>query len=188
MLARPVGIKLFPTAKTLGCDDRSIVLQRFEREVRAAAPLQSPNTVKAFDYAVSDTGKFDIVMELLKGVGRYIRVVKNGPILPPPASCFLRQVCRLLIAAHAAGMVYCDIKPRNLFAGWLGAWFDFVKVLDFGIVKLREEDVGEDSDTGQLFVGSPQVAAPQMIGEFERSDPRCNIYAMACVAFFLLTG
>jgi len=101
----------------------------------------------------------------------------------------LRQVCESLAEAHESGLVHRDIKPANIHVGRVGLRHDFVKVLDFGLVKSTKGGRGEDSmatATG-LTPGTPAYMAPEMVMG-ETVDGRADLYALGCVAYFLLTG
>jgi serine/threonine-protein kinase len=101
----------------------------------------------------------------------------------------LRQVCESLAEAHATGLVHRDIKPANIHVGRLGLTHDFVKVLDFGLVKSVAGPAGEDTlgTAVGLTPGTPAYMAPEMaLGD--EVDGRADLYALGCVAYFLLTG
>ena len=98
------------------------------------AGLTSPHTVHLFDFGVSDDGGFS-VMELLDGLDLETLVRRHGPLPAERAIYLLRQVCHSLAEASSCGLVHRDIKPANLFVCRYGGEYDFVKVLDFGIVK-----------------------------------------------------
>ena len=100
---------------------------------------------------------------------------------------FLRAACRSLGEAHAAGLVHRDIKPANLFAARLGPEYDFLKVLDFGIVKGMDEPQ-DLSLTGGGLVGSPAFVPPEIVMGAPDVDGRADLYSMGCVAYVLLTG
>jgi serine/threonine-protein kinase len=121
--------------------------QRFQREAQATAKLRSPHTVELYDFGVSDTGAFYYVMEHLEGLNLEGMVRSFGPLPAERAIEFLKQACRSLSEAHQAGLVHRDIKPANLFACHLGTNYDFLKVLDFGMVKKTQEE----QDSTQLL-------------------------------------
>jgi serine/threonine-protein kinase len=193
MLVRPAAIKLIrPDA--LGARDREdteTALRRFEREAQATAALQSPNTVEIYDFGMTDEGTFYYVMELLNGMDLKSLVATHGPVPPGRAVFLLRQICHSLWDAHAGGLVHRDIKPANIFACRKGPDYDFVKVLDFGLVK----EVGGAVDPRvQLTMegvtsGTPGFMAPEEIAFAEpKIDARADIYSVGCVAYWLLTG
>jgi serine/threonine-protein kinase len=128
-------------------------------------------------------------MELLDGLDLESLVQQEGPLPPPRAVHVLRQVCESLEEAHAIGLVHRDIKPANIHLGRVGLRHDFVKVLDFGIVKsVAESDVTQTQPTTEgLALGTPGYMAPEMaLGA--PIDGRADIYALGCVAYYLLTG
>ena len=132
MLARDAAIKL-----VRGGADASgrEMMARFEREAKATAGLRSPHTVQLYDFGRSDDGAFYYVMELLDGFTLDEVVRRFGPLPAGRVVHVLRQVCHSLAEAHAAGLVHRDIKPGNIFLCRYGGDPDFVKVLDFGLVK-----------------------------------------------------
>jgi serine/threonine-protein kinase len=185
MLARPAAVKLI-APQQLG-DDTHAVLTRFEQEAQATASLRSPHTVEVYDFGLSSDGSFYYVMELLDGLDLQRLVDAHGPIPASRVVYILRQVCHSLGEAHAAGMVHRDIKPANIFVCRYGSDFDFVKVLDFGLVK--KQKLVEDpalTQKGQ-FLGTPAFFAPEMALDSE-IDGRADIYSLGCVAYWLLTG
>jgi serine/threonine-protein kinase len=101
----------------------------------------------------------------------------------------VRQVCESLEEAHASGLVHRDIKPANIHLGRVGMRHDFVKVLDFGLVKSLGGASGQDSlaTAAGLTPGTPAYMAPEMASG-ETVDGRADIYALGCVAYYLLTG
>jgi serine/threonine-protein kinase len=185
LLARPCAVKLIRT-ELLGEARRDSTIERFRREARIIAQLTSQNTVKLYDFGVSETGSMYFVMELLDGMDLFSLVERHGPMPAERVVDVLRQACRSLGEAHRAGMLHRDIKPHNLFLCRLGLDFDVVKVLDFGLAKsVRGEDSNLTAD-GSL-TGTPAYMPPERVlgndGE-ERSD----LYALGCVAYWMLTG
>ena len=130
LLARPCAVKLI-RPELLGESDREATTERFRLEAQAIAHLSSPNTVRLYDFGVSETGNFYFVMELLDGMDLVSLVDRFGPLPPERVVWVLRQACRSLGEAHEAGLLHRDIKPHNLFLCRLGLDFDIVKVLDF---------------------------------------------------------
>jgi eukaryotic-like serine/threonine-protein kinase len=191
MLARPAAIKLIHPA-VLAARDRksaSLAVARFRREAEAAAHLRSPHTVELYDFGETEDGTLYFVMELLEGMDLETIVRKEGPLPQERVIHILRQVCESLEEAHVSGLVHRDIKPANIHVGRVGLRHDFVKVLDFGLVKSVSGDVTEDSmaTAAGLTPGTPAYMAPEMaLGE--KCDGRADLYALGCVAYFLLTG
>jgi serine/threonine-protein kinase len=185
MLARPSAIKLIRA----GAQDPEQALRRFEREARAIAALRSPHTVSLYDFGATEDGRFYYVMELLDGMDLEALIERHGPQPSGRVIYILRQICRSLAEAHDSGLVHRDIKPRNIYLCHLGIEHDFVKVLDFGLVK----SVTRDAETltalsGGVIAGTPAYMAPEMVNGGEAIDARADLYAMGCVAYWLLTG
>jgi eukaryotic-like serine/threonine-protein kinase len=193
MLARPAAIKLIrPSVKG---DARpgmsSDALRRFEREAQATARLRSPHTVELFDFGVVEDGAFYYAMELLDGLDADTLVRRFGPVPAERVVYLLRQVCHSLSEAESCGLVHRDIKPANIFLCRYGEDYDFVKVLDFGLVKAMggiAEIEGPALTRENVLQGTPAFMAPeQALGESD-VDSRADIYATGCVAYWLLTG
>jgi len=183
LLRRPAAVKLI-SADALAGPEKRDSLKRFEREALVTATLRSPNTVQMYDFGISVGGDFYYVMELLEGIDLHHLVSEHGALPPERAVWFLKQACRSLAEAHRAGLVHRDIKPPNLFACRVGLECDFLKVLDFGIAK--QLDQRDDMNlTGTNIVGSPAFMAPEQV-EGAAVDGRTDLYALACVAYWLL--
>ncbi|HET8624668.1 MAG TPA: serine/threonine-protein kinase [Gemmatimonadales bacterium] len=192
MLARPAAIKLI-RPEVLGAtrDDSRNALRRFEREAQATALLQSPHTVELYDFGRADDGTFYYVMELLDGFDLNELVERFGPLPPERALCLLRQVCASLAEAHEAGLVHRDIKPANVYACRHGREVDFVKVLDFGLVKhggALAEDADRLSAENLGAGGTPAYMSPEQAVGDEHLDGRADLYSVGCLAYWLLTG
>jgi eukaryotic-like serine/threonine-protein kinase len=177
MLIRPAAVKLR--------------LRRFEREARATAGLKSPHTVELYDFGVTDDGSLYYVMELLDGMDLDTLVTRFGPMPAERAIHLLLQVCASLEDAHQNGLVHRDIKPANLIVSRVGGEWDFVKVLDFGLVKLESTREENDSqlnltDDGNVS-GTPGYIAPEVVMG-RATDHRVDLYALGCVGFWLVTG
>jgi len=190
MLARPAAIKLIRPEMLGGDngDDAQIAVKRFHREAEAAANLRSPHTVELFDFGVTEDQTLYFVMELLQGMDLETMVQKHGPLPAARVIHILCQVCESLEEAHARGLVHRDIKPANIHVGHVGIRDDFVKVLDFGLVKsvASSSEVSLGTAVGRT-PGTPAYMAPEMaLGE--TVDGHADIYALGCVAYYLLTG
>jgi tRNA A-37 threonylcarbamoyl transferase component Bud32 len=190
-LARPAAVKLIrPDALGSGdADRRRVNLQRFEREAQATAAMRCPHTVELYDFGVADDGTFYYVMELLDGLDVEALVRVHGPVPAPRAVFLLRQICHSLAEAHESGLIHRDIKPANVYVCRLGREVDWIKVLDFGMVK-RREDRGESDPklTAENVVGgTPAYMSPeQALGD--AVDGRTDLYSLGCVAYWMLTG
>jgi tRNA A-37 threonylcarbamoyl transferase component Bud32 len=189
MLARPAAIKLI-RPEALGesnSEDRKTVQGRFEREAQATASLRSPHTIELYDFGVSDAGTFYYVMELLDGFDAAVLVERFGPVFAERAVHILLQMCDSLGEAHAAGLVHRDVKPSNVYVCRYGRAVDFVKVLDFGLVKPHDTE-GEQLTADHVVSGSPAFMAPEQVLGDKDVDARSDLYAVGCVAYWLLTG
>ncbi len=192
LLARPAAIKLI-RPEMLGCDERSrkTAIKRFEREAQATAALRSYHTIDLYDFGVTEDGAFYYVMELLRGLNLDSLVKRFGPVPTGRAVHFLRQACHSLGEAHSFGMVHRDIKPANLHICRTGPSFDydFVKVLDFGLVKSRDGAEGATELTAEgVATGTPAFMAPEMALGKTELDGRVDIYCLGCVGYWLVTG
>lgn len=190
MLAREAAIKIIRPELMQDASARQadVAVRRFEREARVTADLQSPHTVYLYDFGTSREGHFYFVMELLDGVSLQKLVETFGPQPGSRVIHLLRQVCLSLEEAHARGMVHRDLKPSNIMACKVALQHDFVKVLDFGLVKpTQAEDLTHLTVEG-VSAGTPGYIAPEIAMGEERIDGRADLYTLGCVAYFLLTG
>lgn len=191
MLARPAAIKLIRPEALAGDDGTGVQLAaaRFRREAEAAARLKSAHTVQLYDFGVTEDGRHYLVMELLEGTNLDVLVRRDGPLPAARVAHILWQVCDSLQEAHDAGLVHRDIKPANIHLGRVGREPDFVKVLDFGLVKSFAGTTGDDSlaSVAGRALGTPAFMAPEMV-DGEPVDGRADLYSLGCVAYYLLTG
>jgi len=191
LLARGAAIKLIrPELLGAGTHDEAFtMLRRFEHEAQATAALSSPHTIRVFDFGATADQTFYYVMELLEGRDVQSLVREFGPVSAGRALFLLRQVCHSLAEAHARGLIHRDVTPSNIYICRMGLDYDFVKVLDFGLVKVTGGQSLETEPRGKLHTttGTPAFMAPEIIlgGEF---DQRADVYAIGCVAYYLLTG
>ena len=160
--------------------------KRFFLEASTCSKLSHPNTVTIFDYGRTDDDIYYISMELLEGRTLHRALRDDGPFAPGRAMHIARQVCRSLREAHALGVIHRDLKPANVFLVKHGDESDFVKVLDFGLVK-DLEGTGEDLTQTGLFMGSPKYMAPEQI-RGEKVDGRADVYALGVILYEMLTG
>lgn len=190
MLARPAAIKLIrpEMMAARNGEQAEIAVARFHREAAAVAQLRSQHTIGLYDFGTTDDGALYLAMELLDGLDLETLVRQTGPLPPPRVVHILRQVCDSLDEAHARGLVHRDIKPANIHIGRFGLRDDFVKVLDFGLVTSRgPRDRTQLATLTGSTPGTPAYMAPEMaVGD--PIDGRADIYAVGCVAYYLLTG
>jgi eukaryotic-like serine/threonine-protein kinase len=204
LLARPAAVKLIKP-EVLGAKDthsRDLLIRRFEREAQVTASLESPHTVELYDFGVSSEGVLFYVMELLHGVDLETLINRFGPLPSERVIYLLTQACDSLEDAHGRGLIHRDIKPANLFVARKGGSADFLKLLDFGLVKRwsgSDEDhnllmslqesaalVGETA-VGQI-VGTPAFLAPEAALGEKAVDHRADLYSLGCVGYWMLTG
>jgi serine/threonine-protein kinase len=191
LLARPAAIKLIrPEVLGNGADGARVVVERFRREARAAAALRSPHTIELYDFGATDDGNFYYVMELLEGLNLQEVVERFGPLPAARAVHLLKQACLSLGEAHEKGLIHRDIKPSNIVACRMGMAVDFAKVLDFGLVKRDPSLGGEQTHltSPNVTTGTPAFMAPEIALGDRPVDRRADIYALGCVAYWLLTG
>ncbi len=191
MLARPAAIKLIraSVAGDAPAGASGEAVRRFEREAQVIARLRSPHTVELFDFGIAADGAFYYVMELLDGLDADSLLRRFGPTPPERAIYLLRQVCHSLSEAQSCGLVHRDIKPANIFLCRYGEEYDFVKVLDFGIVGAVRDPAGTSPvhTRENAIHGTPAFMAPEQAMGTDL-DGRADIYATGCVAYWLLTG
>ena len=190
MLARESAIKIIRPELVQGASARQadVAMRRFEREARVTADLQSPHTVYLYDFGTSRDGHFYFVMELLDGVSLQKLVQTFGPQPGSRVIHLLRQVCLSLEEAHARGMVHRDLKPSNIMACKVALQHDYVKVLDFGLVKPTQTEELTHLTVEGVSAGTPGYIAPEIAMGEERIDGRADLYTLGCVAYYLLTG
>jgi serine/threonine protein kinase len=165
---------------------------RFYQEVRAAAQLNHPNVVIAYDAGQANDTHF-FAMELVEGIDLAKYVKEKGPLPVAPACAFIRQAALGLQHAHEKGLVHRDIKPANLLLtrapGAQG--FGLVKILDFGLARLQSlggDNMGNDLTKTGMVVGTPDYLAPEQARNSRSVDIRADLYSLGCTFFYLLAG
>jgi hypothetical protein len=182
-LRRDVALKILD--RSVSSDARAIA--RFEREALAASGLQSPHTIRVFDFGASDDGVWFMAMEHLEGVDLATLVEEVGPLPPGRVVRFARQACAALAEAHDAGIVHRDVKPDNLFVCRMGDEPDFLKVLDFGIARIEGADEDANMTRTGWVHGTPAYMSPEVCNG-DRAAARSDVYSLGAVLYFLLTG
>ncbi|RMH40181.1 MAG: serine/threonine protein kinase, partial [Deltaproteobacteria bacterium] len=166
------------------------LVRRFHAEARLAARLNHPNTVTLFDFGQDDDGSLFIAMEYVEGHSLREELVASGALPPVRALRIAEQVCASLADAHAHGIVHRDLKPDNVMLTQRGSKTDIVRVLDFGIAKLRDERNDGTSipmtQQGDL-IGTPQYMAPEQI-RGEQVDTYTDVYALGAMLYEMVTG
>src|SRR5262249_26059644 len=183
LLRRPTAIKVLRRDP-----EDPETLRRFEREVQFTARLSHPNTIAIYDYGHTPAGLFYYAMEYLDGatVGRCVEV--SGA---QPAGRVIRvlvQACASLEEAHREGMIHRDVKPANIMLCERGGMADFVKVLDFGLVRPVDRGRELTLTSTQAVTGTPLYLTPELIERPETIDARSDLYQLGAVGYYLLTG
>jgi tRNA A-37 threonylcarbamoyl transferase component Bud32 len=179
VMGRPVAIKVIHRAYTAS----STAVERFRREVRAAARLQHPNIVTAHDADQAGDVHF-LVMERVDGVGLGELLQMRGPLPVAEACDYVRQAALGLQHAHERGMVHRDVKPDNLMRADDGT----VKLLDFGLAALTVDPVADGLTDVDILIGTPDYMAPEQAEDPRDADTRADVYGLGCTLFHLLTG
>ncbi len=184
-LKRAVAVKVLKPE--LGANQ--MVLRRFNAEAEAVAKLSHPNTVNIYDFGQDSDGSVFIAMELIDGRSLRGALQHEGPFTATRAIAIALQVAASLADAHAHSIVHRDLKPDNVMLQDRGRQKDVVRVLDFGIAKLRDENRATQQAMTQAgdMLGTPQYMAPEQI-RGEAIDGRVDIYALGCMIYEMVTG
>ena len=152
--------------------------------------MSHPCTIQVYDYGHTAEGVFYYAMELLRGLNLQDLVRQFGPQPEGRVVYILAQVCEALSEAHALGVVHRDIKPANVFICDRGGLYDWVKVLDFGLVRAYHDGKGNRAqDPIELTEGTPLFMPPEAFADSAAADPRSDIYSLLlAVAYYLLCG
>jgi eukaryotic-like serine/threonine-protein kinase len=190
LLARHAAVKLFRPGMIASRrrGETAVLKRRFEIEAQATASLRSPHTVELYDFGIAPDGSFFYAMELLDGMNLEALIQRFGPQPAARVIHILRQCCDSLGEAHQRGMVHRDIKPANLFACHLALNYDFIKVLDFGLVKQTANVDEARLTTDGAVTGTPGYMSPELALGKSEVDARADLYALGCVAYWMLTG
>ena len=164
-------------------EDESLV-QRFHLEARAASRLSHPNTITIYDFGQHEDLLY-IAMEYLHGQPLNT-VLKQGPMPPARVIHIMMQALRSLSEAHKKGIVHRDIKPDNIYLTEMGGVHDFVKVLDFGVAKLKSSGEKTLTKAGMIF-GTPKYMSPEQ-ARSQELDARSDIYALGVMMYQMLMG
>jgi hypothetical protein len=182
-LRRPTAVKMLNAENvTQGS------LARFEREVQLTSQLNHPNTIAVYDYGRTPEGVFYYAMEYLEGISLDDLVRQFGPLPEGRVVDILKQICGSLAEAHGVGLIHRDIKPANILLTTRAGVPDFVKVLDFGLVKVVDADEQARLTQANVAVGTPHYISPEAVERPDTVTALSDVYAIGAVGYFLLTG
>jgi serine/threonine-protein kinase len=182
-LDRPVAIKMLNRALLA---DPTIVA-RFHREARAASRLNHPNSISIIDFGQTDDGTLFMVLEFLPGRTLARVIVDEFPVPARRVVKIGTQILAALTEAHALGILHCDVKPENVMLETRHDEADVVKVLDFGIAKLRDGRGGTKLTQEGMTCGTPGYASPEQ-ARGEELDARSDLYSVGVVLYELTAG
>jgi serine/threonine protein kinase len=186
LIGRPAAVKVLQPQYGR---DRTIVT-RFFNEARAVSAIDHPGIVELYDFGYMDDGSAYIVMELLRGETLASRIHSRGRLTEVEVLTIVRGIAGALGAVHAKGIVHRDIKPENVFLvpDIEPASGERVKVLDFGIAKLGDDQGAVDQTSVDAFLGTPLYMAPEQCRGAGQVDHRADLYGLGCVMFEMLAG
>jgi serine/threonine-protein kinase len=180
LMRRKVAIKVLPANRV----EDATYLERFRIEARAAAKLDDPNIVRAYDIDVHEGKTHFIVMEYVEGQDLHQLVRDKGPLPYEKAADYIAQVARGLSHAHEMGLVHRDIKPANCLLDKN----EVVKLLDMGLARLIDDEASLTLDNNENVLGTADYLAPEQALNSHKADARADIYSLGCTLYFLLTG
>ena len=183
LLRRPTAVKVLDSD---GSNAEAIA--RFEREVQVSSSLSHPNTIEIYDYGYTPDGTFYYAMELLRGITIGKCIEDDGPQPEARAVYIMRQICGSLAEAHSMGLIHRDLKPSNIMLCEIGGMLDFVKVLDFGLV--RQQRQKEDLALTQVnaLTGTPLYMSPEAVDSPDDMDARSDVYQLGAILYSMLTA
>ncbi len=162
------------------------IVARFLNEARSYCKVNHPNAVTLLEYGQHDDGTLYIITEFVEGMNLAETLKETGPLGTQLVVSLGMQMCEVLSVAHAQGVIHRDLKPDNVMLMPLARGRYAVKVLDFGIAKIMDDDDGPTTETGSVF-GTPEFMSPEQ-ARGEGADPRSDIYAIGIILFFMVTG
>ena len=182
-LGKAYAVKVLPEGRA----DKPAAVERFLREAKSATTIDHEHIVKVVNCDTDEEHRLFIVMELLDGENLAERLVR-GPLPVDEAVDIARQTGEALQAAHDAGIVHRDLKPENIFLTQKHGK-SFVKVLDFGISKIKTPDHGDPKLTAtDQIIGTPLYISPELARGMSVVDHRTDVYALGVILYEMLTG
>ncbi|MCH2108532.1 MAG: serine/threonine protein kinase [Polyangiaceae bacterium] len=183
-LSRLVALKKIKT-ENIG----DIEIHRFQREAKVLSQLENTHTIQIFDYGTTAEGEFFFAMELLHGLDLQLWVDRFGPLNLARTKRIMMHATAALAEAHRLGIVHRDLKPANLMLCHYGGEVDFLKILDFGLVKLAPVGTSLNGITRESVVlGTPAYLAPESLFGSHSVNAAVDVYALGAIAHFLLSG
>jgi len=183
--ARQLNVNRYVAIKTIRVhvDSKPVYRERFQREIDSLFTLSHPNIVTVYDCIIGSDEQPYVVMDYLRGRSLE-KLLMDGPLNLERFARIALQICSALDHAHKKGVIHRDLKPGNILL--MDDEMDFVKVVDFGLVKLREEESRKLTQSGELWGSPPYMSPEQCVGE--SGDERSDIYSLGCVMYHMLTG
>lgn len=186
MIDKPVAVKVLRDDFTRRPD----VVQRFRQEAKSASRIGHPNIIDVSDFGETPSGASYFVMEMLKGEDMADLLAREYVLSPLRAVGIVYQVCKALSVAHRLGIIHRDLKPENLFVMEKDGHSDFIKIVDFGVAKMTDIELGGSgrklTTTGMIF-GTPEYMSPEQARGGDL-DHRVDVYATGIILYELVTG
>jgi serine/threonine-protein kinase len=163
-----------------------VAVSRFHREAENASQISHPNVAQVYDFGETSDGMIYLAMEFVPGEPLSAIIEREGRLHAVRAAEIVRQTAEALVAAHGMGILHRDLKPDNIMVARSRAGTDIVKLVDFGIARVMNRGTQQFTSTG-MIVGTPDYMSPEQLAG-EALDERSDLYALALIAFQLLTG
>jgi len=181
-IKRKVAIKLM---RSWMAND-AIAVSRFHREAENASQISHPNVAQVYDFGETSDGTIYLAMEYVPGEPLSDILDREGRLHTVRAAELVRQTAAALVAAHGMGILHRDLKPDNIMVARTRAGTDVVKLVDFGIARVMNSGTQQFTSTG-MILGTPDYMSPEQLTG-DPLDERSDIYALALIAFRVLTG
>lgn len=187
-IERPVALKILQPQLFDGPADKAqVMLKRFEQEAMLISKLRDPHTIIMYDYGQDQAGRHFMAFEYIDGLSLDQLITQQGRFEPKRIVRILRQLLMSLQEAHALGVIHRDIKPQNIMVYDHIGRPDCVKLLDFGIAKLADEQAQNDWTAKGSIVGTPRYTAPERIRS-QPLSPASDLYSLGLICLEMATG